>query len=140
MSYDGLLNSRVAVSRLQLITDDGRAQMVWIDEPTLTYVPCRLDLTFLRPGKDVPMPVEAGKAPDRSGICFARIDSGLKAGDRLTAVPNDSGQLPVTGIFDIRVIPDQVLGFSNAHHQEIFVVEVSQDFSDAVRPFPGGPN
>lgn len=138
MTFAGLLNSRVKVSRLELVTDNGRAQMIYVDQSEpLNYVKVRLDLTFLRPGKDVPLAVEAGKAPDRIGVCFCFPDSGFRAGDRLTAVPNDFGKMPVTGTFDIRSIPDEAQAFSEQHHIEVQVVEVSQKFSDDVRPFPG---
>lgn len=132
-----LLNSRVAVQRLRMVTNDGRSQMIHEDVIGMSYVPVRLDMVFLRPGKDVPLAVEAGKAPDRIGICFAEPNSGLRAGDRITAVPNTVGQIPVPGTFDIRVIPDLPQDYSKAHHQEIQVVEVAQAFTDPIRPFPG---
>jgi hypothetical protein len=139
MTIDHLLNSRVAVERLQLIANNGRAQMTWVPQaPPLSYVRVRLDMNFLRPGKDVPMAVEAGKAPDRIGVCFTNTDSGLKAGDRLKAVPNDVGLIPVPGMFEIRVIPDVAQDYSSGHHIEIQVVEVSQAVAEGVRPFPGG--
>lgn len=139
MSISHLLNSRVAVSRLSQITQDGRSQWIYVDQPApLNYIKVRLDMVFMRPGKDIPMAVEAGKAPDRMGICFAEVGSGLQAGDRITAIPNDSGAIPVPGTFDIRVIPDIPIDYSSGHHQEIQIVEVSQAFSDSVRPFPGG--
>lgn len=138
MSISHLLNSRIMVRRLSLITEDGRAEMIYTNQPyPLNYVPVRLDLTFLRPGKDVPMPVEAGKTPDRIGICFAETNSGLRAGDRITAITNDYGVIPVPGTFDIRVIPDVAQDFFGGHHVEIQIVEVAQAFMDSVRPFPG---
>lgn len=138
MPISHLLNSRVAVERLQMATHNGRAQMIWVTQPApLNYVRCRLDLNFLRPGKDVPMAVEAGKAPDRIGVLFAEPDCGLKAGDRIRAVPNDVGLIPQPGVFEIRVIPDGAQAYSAIHHIEIQIVEVAQQMA-APREFPGG--
>lgn len=139
MSISHLLNSRVAISRLQLSTKDGRADMVWVQQPTpLNYVRCRLDLTFLRPGKDIPMAVEAGHAPDRIGVLFCEVVDNLRSGDRLTSVPNDVGQLPVPGTFEIRSIPDLPQDYSSAHHVEVQIVEVAQNLDSSTRPYPGG--
>lgn len=139
MTLTHLLNSRVAVERLQLSTSNGRAQMMWVPQGApLNYVRCRLDLSFLRPGKDVPMAVEAGKAPDRIGVLFCETADGLKAGDRLRSVPNDVGLIPVPGTFEIRTIPDVAQAYSTGHHVEVQIVEVAQAVADADRPFPGG--
>lgn len=139
MTLTHLLNSRVAVERLQLSTSNGRAQMMWIPQPApLNYVRCRLDLNFLRPGKDVPMAVEAGKAPDRIGVMFCEIADGIKAGDRIRAVPNDIGLIPVPGTFEIRVIPDVAQAYSAGHHVEVQIVEVAQSVAEGAREFPGG--
>jgi len=61
--------------RLELSTLDGRATMTWMGQPfPLNCVRCRLDLTFLRRGEDQPLPIEAGKAPDRGGVMFCSVD------------------------------------------------------------------
>ena len=73
-----LFNSVVRVERLQLVTTDGVAEMDWAQatdpDPNaaemLKYLECRLDMNFLRPGKDILPAPEAGKAPDRIGIMF----------------------------------------------------------------------
>lgn len=139
MTITHLLNSRVAVDRLQLSTKDGRADTIWVAQPEpLNYVRCRLDLSFLRPGKDIPQAVEAGKAPDRIGVLFCEPDAGFRSGDRLRAIANDVGLIPQPGTFEIRVIPDPAQDYSQVHHIEIQIVEVSQNFIDSTRPFPGG--
>jgi hypothetical protein len=81
----------------------------------------RLDLTFQRPGKDVPMPVVAGRAPDRIGLWICSVTDQLKAGDRLRII---SG--PTTGTFELRAIPDPASGYTAAHHMETQVIEVAQ--------------
>jgi hypothetical protein len=102
---------------------------------------CRLDLTFLRPGKDQPAPVVAGRAPDRTGVCYfdlAADENGVplvKAGDRLKCV-----QGPIFGTFEVRLIPDVAQGLAGGHHVEVQVVEVSQMLKPgSPTPFPGAP-
>lgn len=100
---------------------------------------CRLDLTFLRPGKDQPAPIVAGRAPDRTGVCYfdaapdANGASLVKAGDRLQCV-----QGPIFGTFEIRLIPDVAQSMIGAHHIEVQVIEVSQMLQQgSPTPFPG---
>lgn len=100
---------------------------------------CRLDLTFLRPGKDQPAPVVAGRAPDRVGVCFFDLTSDVngaplvKAGDRLLCV-----QGPIFGTFEIRLIPDVAQSLTGAHHCETQVTEVSQMLKPGTSPTPFG--
>jgi hypothetical protein len=100
---------------------------------------CRLDLTFLRPGKDQPSPIVAGRAPDRTGVCYFDLASDengvplILSADRLQCV---SG--PIFGTFDIRLIPDVAQDLIGAHHVEVQVVEVSQMLKPgSPQPFPG---
>jgi len=102
---------------------------------------CRLDMTFLRPGKDQPAPVVAGRAPDRAGVCYfdpaadANGASLVKAGDRLLCM-----QGPIFGTFELRLIPDVAQNLFGAHHIECQVVEVSQMLKlGSPTPFPGSP-
>jgi len=103
---------------------------------------CRLDLQFTRPGKDQPMPLAAGRAPDRIGILFCDLVtdpvSGLPlvlSGDRFTMI---SG--PVFGTFEVRVIPEAALDLLGAHHYEFQVLETSQALQPgSPTPFPGSP-
>jgi hypothetical protein len=130
-----LYNSRVAVYRLGVSLVNGMTTYSWeVQASPLDNVPVRLDLQFVRPGKDQVMPVEAGVAPQRSGVMFYDTSYGLKAGDRLLCVENDFGETPVSGMFEIRAIPDAAQGFSFSHHMEVQVFEVSQDLSGV---FPG---
>jgi hypothetical protein len=137
---DHLFSSVVRVEELQLTQIDGRVVMAWslakspdgdkeLDD-LLAYLPCRLDLNFLRPGKDIaPAPV-AGRAPDRIGIMFTYAFAPLRAGQRIVAIPNDEGRMPVEGTFEIRVIPDKAVDFDDAHHIEVQVLETNQLPSD----------
>jgi hypothetical protein len=101
---------------------------------------CRLDLQFTRPGKDAPMPLVAGRAPDRVGVMFCDMpaDAGglplLKAGDRFQMV---SG--PIVGTFQVNQIPEIAQDYIGAAHAEFQVVEVSQALQPgSYTPFPGG--
>lgn len=100
---------------------------------------CRLDLTFLRPGKDQPAPVVAGRAPDRVGVCYFDLTADaegaplVRAGDRLKCV-----QGPIFGTFEVRLIPDVAQSLIGAHHAETQVVEVSQMLKPGTSPTPFG--
>lgn len=139
---DHLYNSVVKVLRLRISVTDGVAtttyQQATDSDPNtndlLRALPCRLDMNFVRPGKDaIPAPV-AGRAPDRVGLIFTYPYAPLKAGDRLVAIENAYGEIPVPGAFELRQMPDEVLGFSSRHHLEAQVVEVGQEITKANWP------
>ncbi len=129
-----LYNCRVAVDELSGDIVNGTPTLTWAQlgvnlDP---YLPgsegelmCRLDLYLQRPGKDAPMPIVAGRAPDRVGVMFfdaTAAAAAVKAGQRVRVL---SG--PVTGTFEIRATPDPAQDFSPvAHHMEVQVIEVAQ--------------
>lgn len=130
-----LFRSAVRVLRLQLTVVDGIPSMEWVqatdpDDPhandMLQYLECRIDMNFLRPGKDILPAPEAGKAPDRVGILFTYPYAPIRAGDRLVAIPNDEGKTIVPGVFEIRLIPDEAVDFSDQHHLEVQIIETNQ--------------
>ena|ERR1044071_7559242 len=83
---------------------------------------CRLDLIFLRPGKDAPAPIVAGRTPDRTGIMFCSYTPNLRGGQ---IVKCKTG--PYTGSsFLIKMPPDVAQAFSAGHHIEVQVFEVNQ--------------
>jgi hypothetical protein len=138
---DHLFSSTVRVEEMKYSVTDGQASMTWhlaehVDtdmQALLGALPCRLDLNFVRPGKDImPAPV-AGRAPDRIGVMFAAGYAPLKAGQRVVAIPNANGLMPVEGTFEIRVIPDKALDYSTAHHIEVQILETNQDL-DGIWP------
>jgi hypothetical protein len=120
---DHLFASRVKVQRLQLTVESGRtAEHDWIDQAgLLANFPCRLDLLFVRPGKDAQPAYEAGVARDRIGLMFCSAKIPLLAGDRIVTI---SG--PIQGTFEIRNIPDRAQDFGTAHHIEVQIVETNQ--------------
>jgi hypothetical protein len=100
---------------------------------------CRLDIGFIRPGKDQPAPLVAGRAPDRVGVAYydpvvdASSNPLVKSGDRLLCV---SG--PIFGMFAIHVVPDVAQDWIGAHHVEVQVIEVAQALlPGSPTPFPG---
>lgn len=131
-----LFNSAVRVERLQLVpaTTGSRPVMDWVqatdDDPALNdmlkYLKCRLDMNFLRQGKDIPVAPEAGKAPDRIGVMFVGPEAPIRAGDRIVAIENERNKIPVKGTFYIRQIPDEAIDYSDVHHIEVQIVEQNQ--------------
>ena len=130
-----LYNSVVRVERLELTNVDGVAVLDWVqatdEDPNanamLAYLECRLDLGFLRPGKDIAPAPEAGKAPDRIGVMFTYPYAPVRAGDRFVAIPNAEGEIPVAGTFESRLKPDEAIDFSTRHHLEIQIIETNQN-------------
>jgi hypothetical protein len=100
---------------------------------------CRLDVGFLRPGKDEPQPFAAGRAPDRVALCFfdpvtdAAGRSLVRSGDRLTCLAGN-----VYGTWEFRLIPEVTQDLLGAHHCECQVIEVAQSLTPgSLTPFPG---
>ena len=128
-----LYNTRVEVLRLSVDVQDGIASQTWqqLDVIVDDYlgVPgelmCRIDLIFQRPGKDQPMPLVAGRAPDRVGLMFFDPTPEIRTGDRFHVLDG-----PVQGTFEIRVMPDPAQQYGPlAHHMEVQVIEVAQNFA-----------
>lgn len=132
-----LFPSLVEVSKLELVPQEGgRMRMARVPVPGLVRMPCRIDLQFLRPGRDTPSAVVAGAIPDREGILFCKYSPLLEAGMQVTTLPNSQGIEVVKGVFEIKEIPDVALGYGTAHHIEVKVVESVQK----TIPFPGVPD
>ena len=146
-----LYRSLVQVTRLvSLLGTGGSLSMTWQNVPDVLdpYLPdkpgqmyCRLDVGFMRPGKDQPQPFAAGRAPDRVALMFfdPATDQGgrslVRSGDRFTCLAG-----PVYGVWELRLIPEVAQDYVAAHHMEVQVVEVSQALAaGGLTPFPGGP-
>jgi hypothetical protein len=138
-----LYNSRCEVLRLTVDMQNGLALQSWqkLDVIIDYYlaVPgelmCRLDLIFQRPGKDQPMPLVAGRAPDRVGLLMFDPTDEIRSGDRFHVL-----QGPVQGTFEIRVMPDPAQAFGMlAHHMEVQVIEVAQNFQPNLLDADLGP-
>lgn len=118
-----LYSSVVQVQRLIKTQIDGTPIYSWVTaESPLDAFRCRLDMNFLRPGKDAPPTFEAGTTPDRIGILFCSARIPLRAGDRIVTL---SG--PVQGTFDVRTSPDVAPDYSSGHHIEVQIIESVQN-------------
>jgi|SRR3954463_16467274 len=119
------------VEILQSITDviDGARVQSWSKssasfDPTCApgEMKCRLDLTFLRPGKDQPAPIVAGRTPDRTGIMYCSNTPELKGGQIIKVIKG-----PYLGSsFLLKMRPDEAQDFQGSHHIEVQVFEVAQ--------------
>lgn len=100
---------------------------------------CRLAIGALRPGKDQPPPIVAGRPQDRYGVIYfdpVTVNGVplVKAGDRFLCI---SG--PISGMFEMRNIPDQLQGYRGAAHCEAQVIECAMmSGPGSPTPFPGG--
>jgi len=124
-----LFNSTVEV--LQSVTDvvDGARVQTWQKSGASfdrTQPPgimkCRLDLNFLRVGKDQPSPVVAGRSPDRTGIMFCSYSPALQSGQIVRVVKGPH----IGSSFMMKMRPDEAQDFNGTHHIEVQVFEVAQ--------------
>ncbi len=130
-----LFHTRAEVLRLSPQRENGVPQMTWQKVPTIVdkwlgtpgELRCRIDLSFQRPGKDQPMPIVAGRAPDRVGLMFLSATRHILAGDRIHCLDG-----PIRGTFEIRAMPDVAADFAVAHHMEVQVIEVAQEMKPNV--------
>ncbi len=127
------------VEILESVTDviDGARVQTW-NKSSATFDPtcspgemlCRLDLIFLRPGKDAPAPIVAGRTPDRTGVMYCSYTPELKAGQIIKVI---SG--PYTNSsFILKMRPDEAQDGTSTHHIEVQVHEVAQ----AALNYPSG--
>ena len=70
----------------------------------------------------------------RMGLFITFAYAPIRAGDRLVAIPNEKGKIPVSGTFEIRPKPDEVQGFEDTHHIEVQVIEVGQNLEEIEWP------
>lgn len=114
-----LMPSRVRVKRPQTSLQDGVLSTSWIAVSGMYSIPCRLEVGLYRPGKDQPLPAQAGRAPDRVAVYWVAPGTDFRPGDHLECVAG-----PVTGVWEVRTFPDAAVGMRNLHHLEGQVVEV----------------
>ncbi len=124
-----LFNSKVEI--LEAFTDvvDGARVASW-SKSTANFDPvcgpgemkCRLDLIFLRVGKDVPQPIQSGRSPDRTGVLYCSYTPSLRGGQIIRVIDG-----PFTGAsFLLKMRPDEAQNFKGTHHIEVQVFEVNQ--------------
>ncbi len=128
-----LFHTRAEVLRLSQDRVNGVPTLNWVKVPAIVdpwlgvpgELQCRIDLSWMRPGKDQPMPVVAGRAPDRIGVMFFAATDAIWSGDRIRCIDG-----PIQGTFEIRAMPDVAADVSPAHHMEVQIIEVAQNMQD----------
>lgn len=133
-----ILRSKQRFTALTLTqqTEHGRPTgYVWEPVEAATDKPCRLDLAFMRPGKDTPVQAEAGIVPNRMGVLFLLpgMEAVIEAEMRIVMI---SG--PVTGTYQISALPEVCVGASSVSHIEVGVTEVAQALAGQA-PLVAGP-
>lgn len=137
MSLRGSYFSVVEIFENQMSVVDGSMRTSWqkiflMADPKhgiLGEMRCRADLGFLRPGRDAPSPIVAGRAPDRVGVLVCDPTPYLKAGQRIRFKTG-----PITGTFELKAWPDVATDLTAVHHLEVQIVEVAQSAAG------GGPS
>lgn len=112
-----MLSSTVRVLRPQGLMQDGVLTSTWF--PVLDGVRCRIEVGFYRPGKDMPLPVQAGRSPDRVAVYWVAPGTDLQPGDRMECTAG-----PVVGTWEVRTAPDRAQNMRSFHHLEGQAVEV----------------
>lgn len=119
MSLRSLLVHRAEVLRLATTNVDGAATYDW---DSLGVVPCRVDLSFIRSGKDPVWTPEAGRPADRTGVAFFAAGADVLPGDRIFMVAGG-----VEGTFELQGTLDFVQDRrGRTHHLECGVIEVAK--------------
>ncbi len=132
-----LYNCRVEILQLSGGLVHGTPTLTWavindIPDPILGVpgqMMCRMSMGVVRPGKDAPMAIVAGRAPDRVAVMYFDPTDAVKAGQRVHILDG-----PFGGTFEIRAAPDVAVMGATAHHMEVQVIETSQSPHGA---FPG---
>lgn len=119
MAIDRLLAHRCVVLRLTMTNLDGAPSYDY--RPVATDQPCRVDLSFHRPGQDRGWTPEAGRPADRAGVCFFPADAPVRPGDRIRLVSGG-----IEGTFQVEgAVSQPVDRFGKLHHTEAEITEVA---------------
>lgn len=117
MSYRSLLVHRADVQRFDSVLVDGSEQ--YLPKRVAVRLPCRIDLQYIRMGKDPQWTPEAGRPEDRTGVAMFLPGADVRTGDRLQMVRGPAGTFLVDGSVD------EILGGrGRVHHLEVAVKEV----------------
>lgn len=118
MSFKSLLNHRCDLYDLRTTDNDGSpvTQYVKVNERP---VHCRLDLNFVRHGKDSMWLETIARPEDRTGVMIFGPKEKIKAGMRVKMLKGP------TGVFSLQGALDEAFDFDSLHHYEVGVVEVS---------------
>ena len=118
MSFEGLLAHRCDL--YGLITSDRDGSPITSYQKINTKpIKCRLDLNFVRQGKDPMWMATASRPEDRMGVFFFLPNAPLKVGLRAVMLKGPGG------IFQLRGAIDEAWGYDSLHHYEVGASEVS---------------
>ena len=118
MSFRALLTHRCDLYDLVTTDSDGSPITSYV-KINSTPIMCRLDLNFLRQGKDSLWVETAARPQDRVGVLFLMPNAPVKSGLRavMTSGPK--------GIFQLQGAIDEAWDFNKLDHFEVGVIEVS---------------
>jgi hypothetical protein len=126
MSYRTLLRHRATIKRNTVVAVDGVSSYSWRN--IQTEVPCRVDLSYIRRGKDPQWSPEAGRVQDRTGVAFFMPDAQVTTGDRIVLTSGG-----VAGTFLVDGTVEEILGNrGGVHHLEVPLAEVPGPLARAV--------
>lgn len=118
---ESMLPSRCSILRLEDVgRSDGTSSFLW--NPVITNLKVKVDLGFLRTGRDNSLTIEAGRTPDRTGTAFFAGNPDVRGADRIKITEG-----ALLGMeFDIDIAPDLIQDSFAVHHLEAAVKEVTQ--------------
>lgn len=123
-----LYSSKVRVIHLVSDIQAGAATTEWQTRTEILdpycepgYMWCRIDLQFVRLGRDQLVFTNEGVMPDRFGTLYNDPTDFLDKGNKIVCVEG-----PVSGTFEINAKPDLIQNYRIIHHSEVQIVESSQ--------------
>lgn len=118
MSYRSLLVHRCDL--YDIVTEDSDGSPVTVTKKiTKKPIPCRVDLSFLRSGKDQLWLPSVAKPDDRTGVMFFLANAPIQVGMRAVMTHGPKGT------FQLRGSIDEVWDFNSLDHLEVGVAEVA---------------
>lgn len=129
MSLRGMYLYTVEVYEASITLNKGSMSSSWVKITDMVdplhgipgEMKCRIDFGFLRPGKDAPSPITAGRAPDRVGVMVFDATPYVRGGNLIRIKEG-----PMTGTYELKSNPDPAVGYGSIHHLEVQVIEVAQ--------------
>lgn len=118
MSFLSLLNHRCDLYELTA-TDSYGSPVFTYTKVNSTPVRCRLDLSFLRSGKDNLWVEASAKPTDRVGVMMFLPNAPIKSGMRAMVTHGPKG------VFQLQGAIDEAWDFDSLDHFEVGVAEVS---------------
>lgn len=117
MSFKSLLSHRCDFYDQVTLNNDGSPITKYVkvnDRP----VRCRLDLVYVRSGKDSQWMPTAAHSTDRTGVLFLPTGIEFRSGMRIHMTRGPEGAFQIQGAID------DIYGYTDPHHIEVGVLEV----------------